>query len=461
MIRRAIGEADQFTSRPGASDANQSGEKLKSGNMRTEPPTKLVIIATVPETLVAFMSHQVEVLNTCGFEVHTITSPGLEQFPGNQKLNSIRHEIAMTRGMSPGGDLVALYRLWRTLRQIRPAIVQTRTPKAGFLGMIASWAARVPVRVYTIDGLPILTQGFLGRIVLSATDFLACALATEVLCVSRSVRRFMVARGLCSRRKARVLGVGGLHGIDIEEFNPDRFDAAGKARIRAQYGIPESSPVICYVGRLVPDKGIAELATAWRSLRTEFPEARLLLCGYFESAHPVRERLAAELQNDPRVHITGKWLSDMPPIYAAADVCVLPTYREGLSTVALEAAAMAVPIVATRVPGCVDAIRNGSTGLLVRPRSATELATALREVLQNPTLARRLGIEARTFISQHFCQDRISQLVLEEYRRLIRLSAPATKARTAAAVRRSRVLEHKRSGDARAANSRRTKVLAE
>jgi glycosyltransferase involved in cell wall biosynthesis len=395
-----------------------------SCELSTQPPIRSVIIATVPETLVAFMSHQIQLLNSHGFEVHTITSPGLDNFQSSQELNGIRHEVAMNRGMTPVRDVIALYRIWRILRQVRPVTVQTRTPKAGLLGMIAAWLARVPVRIYTIDGLPILTQNFLGKFVLSTTDFIACRLATNVLCVGRWVRRFVVANGLCSRRKIRVLGDGCLHGIDIDRFNPARFTPADRTRVRTQFGIPETAPLVCFVGRLVPDKGIAELASAWRSVRKACPEARLLLCGYFESAHPVRPDIVKALESDPSVHITGKWLSDMPPVYAAADLCVLPTYREGLSTVALEAGAMELPIVTTKVPGCVETVRDCVTGLLIAPKNAKRLAAALHQMIPDPKMRRRMGIAARQFVARHYSQDRISALFLEEYRRLAGSKSP-------------------------------------
>ena len=300
--------------------------------------------------------------------------------------------------------------------------------------MIASCFARAPIRIYTVDGLPITSQRGLGRILFAITDWISCRLATEVLCVSRSVRRFLIANGFAGSNKARVLGSGHLRGVDIEKFDPEADTGAKRTRIRNRYGIPLDSPVIGYIGRLVPDKGVAELAAAWETLRAEFASAHLFLCGYFESVHPVPSQLAEKLTNDPRVHLTGKWLNDMPAVYAAVDVCVLPTYREGLSTVAIECGAMRVPIVATRVPGCVDAVRNGVTGLLVKPRDAEALIVAIRELLEDPGLRVRIGFAAREFISNRFSEHKTAVRVLGEYRRLIetRFGRQSAKGRVAA-----------------------------
>jgi glycosyltransferase involved in cell wall biosynthesis len=406
---------------PATDMPSSSGNRNNHSSTRTTngSPMVLVIIATVPETIMSFLIDQIRFLTAHDFEVHTVTSPGIDEMPGSVALNSVRHEVAMTRTFSPVADLISLVQLWRLLREIRPTIVQTRTPKAGLLGMIAAWLARVPVRIYTVDGLPILTQKFLGRIILGVTDWVACALATEVLCVSRLTRRFLVASGLCGKKKILVLGDGHLSGVDTRRFDPLENRKIRKLRTRGRYSIPSDVFVVGYVGRLVPDKGIAELADAWTILREEFPRAHLLLCGYFEPSHPVSEDLARRLQGDPRVHITGAWLSDVPSIYASLDVCVLPTYREGLSTVAIECGAMQVPIVATRVAGCVDAVRNGVTGLLVEPRDPEALVIAVRRLLRDSCLRERMGAAARDFVSRHFSAVRTSELVLAEYQRLV------------------------------------------
>jgi glycosyltransferase involved in cell wall biosynthesis len=399
---------------PADAKANRNMARTTTAN-----PTLLVIIATVPETIMSFLVDQIQFLTAHDFEVHTITSPGMDKMPGNEALNSVRHEVAMTRAINPFADLVALMKLWRLLRELRPTIVQTRTPKAGLLGMIAAWFARVPVRIYTVDGLPILTQKFLGRIMLAVTEWLSCALATEVLCVGRLDRRYIVASGLCPSGKARVLGDGHLRGVDTEKFNPFVDRESKGARIKDEYAIPRAAPVIGFIGRLVPDKGVAELANAWEKIRVEFPDVHLLLCGYFEPVHPVAAELAERLKSDARVHITGAWLNNMPDFYAAIDVCVLPTYREALSTVAIESGAMKVPVVITRVAGCVEAVRNGVTGLLVEPRDSEAIAIALRRLLKDPGLREKMGAAGRDFVSRHYSAARTSALVLAEYQRLV------------------------------------------
>jgi glycosyltransferase involved in cell wall biosynthesis len=216
-----------------------------------------------------------------------------------------------------------------------------------------------------------------------------------------------------------MLGDGGSHGVDIKKFNPEVYGVASRAEVRKQYGIPEDALVVGYVGRIVPAKGINELALAWNLLRERFPELRLLLCGYCERDHPMNPILLEKLRNDPRVHFTSGRVAHMPRMYAALDISVLPTHCEGLPNVVLEAGAMRIPTVATRVPGCVDAIRNRTTGLIVEPKDPDALAEALQYMVENSQHRERMGIAAREFVTRRFSEDRISELLLQEYQRLL------------------------------------------
>lgn len=392
-------------------------------------PMRIALITTVPESLFHFLSGHIRLLAEQGDEIHTISSPGLRDFVGSRNLPGTHHEVRMRRTIRPLTDIVSLYRIWRVLRQIRPDIVHTHTPKAGLLGIIASSLAGVPIRIYGVNGLPIRVQGWLGQAMLQVTERIACSLATEVICVSRSVRRFVVGNGFCPSPKCRTLGDGASHGVDTERFNPEACGSASGAAFRKQQGIPEDALLIGYIGRIVPAKGINELAVAWRDLRDQVPQVHLLLCGYCEADHPMDSALLELLRSDPSVHFTPEKVSDMPPVFASLDICVLPTWGEGLPNVVLEACSMAVPTVGTRVPGCVDAIRNKTTGIIVPARDSQALMEALAYLANNPKDRERIGKAARQYVSRRFSEKRVSRLLLEEYRRLAQRYLPAALSR--------------------------------
>lgn len=382
------------------------------------PFARLVHITTVPQSL-GFLAGQCKFMAARGFEVHAISSPGkrLEEF-GLQEGVRV-HPVAMTRQITPFRDILALVRMWRTLRWIRPTIVHSHTPKGGLLGMVAAWLARVPVRIYHVHGLPFITANGWKRVLLRWSERVSCHLAHQVLCVSESVRQVVVDERLCPATKIKVLLNGSINGVDASvKFNPDRFSESSKAAIRNKYGIPHQALVVGYAGRIVRDKGLVDLAEAWGVLREEFPSAHLLVIGEFEQKDPIPAATDAALHKDPRIHLTGR-ISDMPPMYAIMDVLVLPSYREGFPMVPLEASAMGLPVVATDTPGCRDAVVHGLTGTLVPPRAPSALAEAIRRYLLHPDLRREHGSAGRKRALDDFRQEAVWEALYAEYKCLL------------------------------------------
>jgi glycosyltransferase involved in cell wall biosynthesis len=203
-----------------------------------------------------------------------------------------------------------------------------------------------------------------------------------------------------------------------ERFDPDRLPIGTRRDVRAQYGIPEDALVLGFIGRIVHSKGITELAEAWSSLREEFPSLHLLLVGPLEPQDPIPPKVEESLRRDRRVHLIGEeW--NTPPLYAAMDLFVLPTYREGFPNVLLEAGAMRLPVVATRIPGCADAVNDKATGILVDPYDASALVRAVSRYLRDSELRRRHGLAARERVLSQYRQEAIWQALYLEYLRLL------------------------------------------
>jgi glycosyltransferase involved in cell wall biosynthesis len=238
-----------------------------------------------------------------------------------------------------------------------------------------------------------------------------------VLAVSHSIRTLAVCEGLCPADKVEVLLGGSVNAVDAGRFKPPGEHARRAAR--TERGIPANATVIGFVGRLARDKGIVELGEAWRRLRGD-RRLHLLLVGPEDATDPVPADVVADLRADPHVHFTGLD-PDTPRLYAAMDVLALPTYREGFPQVALEAAAMGLPVVATSVSGCVDAVHDGLTGTLVPPRDVGALAGALQRYASDPSLRARHGEAARRRILREFRQDLMWEALAAEYRRLLAL----------------------------------------
>lgn len=382
-------------------------------------PTILLHNTTVPMSL-AFLNGQVGYMQERGLAVHALSSPGPELGAFGERHGVPTYAVEMPRSITPLRDLAAVRGIMRVIRRVRPQIVHAHTPKGGLLGMIAAAASRVPVRIYHMRGLPLMGATGAKRTLLRATERVACRLAHRVICVSHSLREVAIEEGLCPPEKIVVLAGGSGQGVDAAgRFDPERLEPNTRQATRTRYGIPANATVIGFVGRLVRDKGLVELETAWRSLRDQFPDLHLLLVGPWEPQDPVPNDVRERLESDPRVHLAGmEW--ETPPLYAAMDLLALPTYREGFPNVPLEAAAMSLPVVATRIPGCVDAVEDGVTGTLVPVRDADELAFAIHQYLEDPAMRLNHGVAGRARVLREFRQEVIWEAMYEEYSRLLR-----------------------------------------
>jgi len=376
-----------------------------------EPPTILVGV-THPQTCLV-LSARLRTLREAGFRVLLVSSPGdlLWKTAAREHVEPIA--IPMRRAIAPLADLVSLFRLWRLLGFRRPDLVEFSTPKAGLLGSVAAKLRGVPRRVYMLRGLKLETSTGLKRQVLLWAERLTAACADVVLCNSASLRAEAIALRLAPASKLRLLGEGSTHGVDSQRFSP------GSSQIRAQLRIPREAPVVGFVGRLTRDKGLPELVDAFRQILRSEPAAHLLLVGWFDASEDaVDSHLRLLIQNHPRMHCTGL-VRDTAPYYRAMDVLVLPTWREGFPNVVLEAAATAIPVVTTVCTGARDSVVPEVTGLLIPPGEPEAIREAVLKILGGPQRGRCMGQAARTWVLEHYPEERVVTVAADYYRELI------------------------------------------
>lgn len=365
-----------------------------------------------------FLSGQLAYMRERGYAVDVVSSPGDDLELLAALHGATPHALRLTRRITPIQDVMAVLSLVRLLRRLRPTIVHAHTPKGGLVGMIAARLAGVSVRVYHLRGLAWRPGDVWRARLLRTTERISCRLAHRVFAVSRALRETAIREGLSEAGKVRVLEHGSGNGVDAEHrFDPYHQEGARTAT-RQRLQIPEPAVVVGFVGRLARDKGIVELADAWRETARRFPEAHLVLVGPDEEGDPVPPDILAGLEADPRVHRTGlDW--DTPPLYAAMDLVILPSHREGFPNVPLEAAAMGLPVVATHIPGCQEAVVDGITGTLVPARDSRALSAALDRYLADPGLRRRHGHAGRERVLREFRPEAIWRALYEEYERLV------------------------------------------
>jgi lipopolysaccharide/colanic/teichoic acid biosynthesis glycosyltransferase/glycosyltransferase involved in cell wall biosynthesis len=346
-------------------------------------------------------------------------TPGLEQELG---VGVRVQPLPIEREVSPVRDLLCLLALVRLLRVHRFDLVHSMTPKAGLLAMSAAWIARVGVRVHTFTGQVWATRSGFQRIGLKLVDRLIAGAATFTLADSPSQRAFLTAQGVAPASKIAVLGHGSVSGVDARRFRPD---AAIRRNVREALGIPEEATVLLFVGRLQKDKGVLELARAFATVAARQSDLRLLVVG------PDEQQLLAEMRalcgpHAGRLHFCG--YTHSPELHmAASDVLCLPSHREGFGSVIIEAAAAGLPAVASRIYGIVDAVVEGSTGLLHEPGDAHGLASQVDRLVRDRGLRESLGAAARSRAVRDFSPETLTPAILSVYRRQFEDgSSPAT-----------------------------------
>lgn len=379
---------------------------------------RVLHVLTVPDSLV-FLDGQVDFMKRRGWDVTVVTSPGPELDAFGERHGVTTRAVDMPRRISPALDAKSLARLAWMVRRSEPDLVHAHTPKGGLLGTLAATIARVPARIYHMRGLPMMTASGRRRDLLRSTEIVSCRAATRVIANSASLRDFAIREGLVAADKILVLGRGSGNGVDCARFDPERLPDRRDLRreLVASVGASGSTDdtlLVGFVGRLVTDKGVADLTRAWRDVVKAHPNARLLVAGRFEERDALPASTQEELKSDPTISLLG-FVEDTPRLLRALDVLVLPTYREGFPNVLLEASAMRVPIVATRVPGCVDAVVDGVTGTLVPPRDEAALGAAISCYLASPSLRRRHGDAGRDHVVSHFRRERLWQALAEVY----------------------------------------------
>jgi glycosyltransferase involved in cell wall biosynthesis len=382
------------------------------------PVLRLAYVTTLPVAQWGFLRGQNTFLSEHGFELHAIASPGRWLDMVAQRDGAVVHAVPISRTIAPLHDLVSLWRLFRVFRRVRPHMAHVSTPKAALLGSAAAWAARVPVTVFCFRGSITEPASGLQRRMFRTAERLTARLCDQTICVSPSLLEFARSESIVARGSGMVPAKGMSNGIDVHRFDPDTVPPAETTSIPPSLARAVADPsavVIGYVGRLAYDKGIEVLTGAWLRLRAQHANVHLVLVGPWEQPSSVSAACRHALQQDERVHVIGDVL-DVVPYYRLMSLFVFPSLgSEGFPNAPMEAAAMRLPVIATRVVGSVDAVEDGATGTLVPPRDTAALTEAMRMYVGDAALRRTHGEAGRARVVADFRQETIWQAIYDEY----------------------------------------------
>ncbi len=375
---------------------------------------KMMIVTTIPLSLM-FFKGQIGVLKNA-FDVSVVSSPGKRLDAIVETEEVLAHAVPMQREISFFKDVVSLIQLIKLFRKEKPELVHGNTPKGGLLSMIAAYLVKVPNRVYYLHGLRYQGAAGFKRKLLMKMEQLSCRLATDVFAVSKEVRANLIKDGIY-KKPITLIWNGSISGVNTDYFDRQKIDVSD---LRTSLKLTEEYLVFGFVGRLVGDKGVNELVTAFESINESYSNTRLLLVGPFESdLDPLLPDTEQKIKDNPAILSVG-FQRDIRSYLALMDVFSFPSYREGLAVSLLEAQAMELAIVCCDVTGCSELIVEGVNGLLIPPRSTKVLQNTMMKLLKDESLRQKMSKEARVFVTNNYEQHELWDKSLTAYKKIVK-----------------------------------------
>ena len=375
---------------------------------------KICYITTIPLTLKTFVLEFVKYIHEYTDWDITFVCDEDDKFADILPEYIHYYPIKMKRGISISG-INAMLEMRHFFKEQRFDMIQYSTPNASLYAAMAGKSAKIPVRLYCQWGMAFV--GFTGikRQLFKAIEKYVCKCSTWIEPDSKSNLEFSHSEGLYPVDKGSVIWNGSACGVKLDKFQIEN-KVSWRSAVRKKLGIPENAFVYGYVGRITRDKGINELLSASKSILANNDKTYLLFVGPNEADGTVRPELMDWAKEEPRVILAG-FVSDVEKYLAAMDVYVLPSYREGFGMGVVEAEAMGVPVIVTRIPGPIDAMIEDETGYVVSKKSESELENAMQQIMSSDL--ETLGKAGRKFVEEGFEQQEFFRRVVEDRKRLM------------------------------------------
>lgn len=340
---------------------------------------KIVYVTTLASTINAFFVPQINFLTQHGYEIDVIATPNFDlKGKLDPRVNFIPVEIP--RGVSVYKTIKAILSIIEILKETKYDLVQYSTPNAAFCMAIASKIMKVKVRNYHLMGFRFLTYAGIKRVLFKTLEKLTCLLSTHIECVSKSNMELGVQERVFSEDKVTVVGNGSSGGVNIERFTLEKR-LEWRKKIRKQLNIKDNEFVFLFAGRITKDKGINEIIEAFQTVENS---SKLIFVGDAEGIETLDERLWQWALQSKNVIIHDR-VSEIEEFFAAADVLLLPSYREGFGNVIIEAAAVGTPSIVSNIPGPSEIVNNIG-GIVCNCRDANDLAQKMQYVISEKNI---------------------------------------------------------------------------
>ncbi len=378
---------------------------------------KLIRITTVPISIEKLLENQPKYFSKF-FDITIVSSDKSELEKLGKKQGVKTFCLPLTRKITPFKDIIAIFKLYFFLKRENPKIVHSHTPKAGFVGMTASFFAGVPIRMHTVAGLPLMERKFIKKKVLIFIEKLTYLFATNVYSNSKKLMEFILSKKFCSKRKIKTLANGSSNGIDTKYFS-DNISLISKNKLLDTLKILKNDFVFCYVGRVVKDKGINELVSAFNELNLKNKNCKLIIVGKIENeTNPVSKSTMGIIKKNKNILLTG-FKNDVRPYLSIGNCFVFPSYREGFPNVLMQAGAMDLPCIATNINGCNEIIQDNINGFLIPPKNIDALVKAMQKIMDKKLII-KLSKNSRLMVKEKYDQKYFWKKLLIEYNNLVK-----------------------------------------
>ncbi len=374
---------------------------------------RICVVVAIPMTLEVFLLAQLKALQEF-YDVTVIANCPDAQFLRKLGLDIDLLHVAIERDISPFQDAKCLIALFRLFRSHQFSVVHSITPKAGLLAMVAARLARIPNRMHTFTGQVWVGLGGWKRGILKQMDRILAESATELLADSYSQLKFLRDEGIVSTSSGVVLGKGSISGVDRKRFHPRPIE---RQRIRQELGLADSVIVFGFIGRLKKDKGVLDLAQAFRNVCKEHESVHLLVVGPDEER--LMQRMIALAGEAASSMSFVSWTKEPEHYMASIDLLCLPSYREGFGSVIIEAAACGVPALASRIYGVSDALIEGVTGMMHECGDVGGIADGLKRAVAAGFELGEMGFRAQQRANEDFDSSILSSELVARYRRVL------------------------------------------
>jgi glycosyltransferase involved in cell wall biosynthesis len=389
------GSVQRFEFMNGNIDLSWDSQPIPPPASPHEAKPKFLAICNIDGMAWAILRTWLVGLRDKGYEVHLACAPGAfsERLVA---LGLVMHPVSIRRSFQPLGHILPVFQLWKLLRRGDFAVINVHSAVGAALGRIAATLAGSKPVVYTVHGFYFHEEmAAIPKALMMGFEWLLGLNTQGFMFVSEEDHRTAVQTGI-ARSSARCVTI--FNGVDLTAFAPKESFWNATQELKLDLGIDDSTPVVGIVGRIVREKGFREFLEMACAITTKRKVAFIVVGDTLPSDRdnfgPTFRQMVARAGLASHFVFTG--LTDRVPDYLRImDIFVLPSYREGFPRSVIEAMSAGVPVVATDIRGCREAVLPGKTGLIVPPKEGRALSNAVEYLLENPGVARAMGHAGR------------------------------------------------------------------